>query len=450
MQFFSTNRSSPQVGLARALLLGQAPDKGLFLPAETPPLPEGALRPGLPYPERAAFLLEPYTAGLLEGEELRRVCREVYNFPIPIEEAGEGRFILRLDQGPTASFKDFGARFMARLLERAARGRGGETLVLTATSGDTGSAVAHALHGIPGIRAVVLFPEREVSPRQRKQMTTLGGNVTAFAYRGKFDQCQALVKQAFADPDLSGLHLTSANSISVGRLLPQSVYYVHAAAEVLGATGAEKVLFAVPSGNFGNLTGGILALRRGLPAVRFLAAVNENDEFPRFLETGVYEKVVPSRACLSSAMNVGHPSNLARLAALYRGWMDEEGRIRKPPDLEWMRREISSAPVSDEETRAAMARAFRERGVVLEPHGAVAWSVLETWLSKHPEDRKHPAILLETAHPAKFPGEVKRAVGKAPHTPPSLEGLEEREESFEFLDSEYDRFKKVLLERFGA
>ncbi len=327
--YASTNRRVPEVDLAQALLTGMAADKGLFMPRPLPRMSRDLLARArdLSYPELAAAVLAQYAEGTFTRDDLAAICADAYDFPVPLEQVDGPRHVMRLDQGPTASFKDFAARFMGRALGRLVRERGRELLILTATSGDTGSAIAHAFLGVPGIQAVVLFPIHEVSDRQRRQMTTLGGNVQTLALDSKFDDCQALVKEAFSDPDLAGLNLTSANSINIGRLLPQSVYYIHAAAKLADVAGGEQVVFSVPSGNFGDLMGGLLAMRSGLPVARFVVATNANDEVPRFLATGRYEKIVPSRKCISNAMNVGHPSNLARVVELYGGHLDEVGQI---------------------------------------------------------------------------------------------------------------------------
>jgi threonine synthase len=357
---------------------------------------------------------------------------------------------MRLDRGPTASFKDFAARFMGRALSRLVRERGQDLLILTATSGDTGSAIAHAFHGVEAIRVLVLFPRTEVSDRQRKQMTTIGGNVTTIAVEGKFDECQALVKQAFADPELKHLNLSSANSINIGRLLPQSVYYYYSASRLADLAGGEKVVFSVPSGNFGDLLGGILAMKSGLPVERFVVATNENDEVPIFFDTENYAKIVPSRVCLSNAMNVGHPSNLARLVDVYGGWMDEQGNVHEMPDMEAIRRELWSVSIDDNETVDTIARVYRDHGLMLEPHGAVGWAGLLRYMEKHPEHGGHVAISLETAHPAKFPEELEKVTGAEPPLPPSLEGLESRVEQFGDMEVDYDAFKNHLLKEYSA
>lgn len=442
----STNGQAPPVSLREALLAGQAPDRGLYLPTALPrwsPAEIAALA-DRPYPEIAAHVLAPFTEGLLTRDELAALCAEAYDFDVPLEPvAGRARvFVLRLDRGPTASFKDFAARFMARLLGRIVRETGRPLTILTATSGDTGSAVAHAFHGVAGIRVIVLFPREEVSPRQRKLMTVLGGNVRCLALTGKFDDCQALVKRAFADPALKHLPLSSANSINIGRLLPQSVYYFHAAARV--AAPGEPVVFSVPSGNFGDMMGGVLAGRMGLPLRRLVVPVNENDAFPRFLATGRYEKIEPSRNCLSNAMNVGHPSNLARLIALYGGHLDETGRLHRAPDLATLRRDLFSVSVSDAQTLATMREAWAQHRLLLEPHGAVGWRGLLDYAAAAPLDGT-PAVVLETAHPAKFPEAIERVLGFSPEVPPAIARAEQAPEDYDTLAPDYDAFREYLL-----
>lgn len=444
--YHSTNGQAPPVPLRDALLAGQAPDRGLYLPTELPRLSpaELAALARLTYPEMAARVLAPFTAGLLDRDELAALCAEAYDFDVPLEPvAGRARvFVLRLDRGPTASFKDFAARFMARLLGRIVRDTGRPLTILTATSGDTGSAVAHAFHGVAGIRVIVLFPREEVSPRQRKLMTGLRGNVRCVALTGKFDDCQALVKRAFADPALKHLPLSSANSINIGRLLPQSVYYFYAAAR--GAAPGEPVVFSVPSGNFGDMMGGVLAGRMGLPLRRLVVPVNENDAFPRFLATGRYAKIEPSRNCLSNAMNVGHPSNLARLVALYGGHLDETGRLHRDPDLAALRRDLFSSSVSDTQTLATMQAAWTQHRLLLEPHGAVGWRGLLDYEAAAPLDGA-PAVVLETAHPAKFPEAIERVLGFSPEVPPAIARAEQAPEDYDTLAPDYPAFREYLL-----
>jgi threonine synthase len=450
IRYYSTNGRAAEVDLAQALLQGQAGDKGLFMPRPIPKMSGDLLARArtLSYPELAASILGLYTHGVFSPEALHELCEAAYDFDVPLERVDGPRHVMRLDQGPTASFKDFAARFMGRALGRLVRERGRELLVLTATSGDTGSAIAHAFLGVTGIRVVVLFPIHEVSERQRRQMTTLGGNITTLALDTKFDDCQALAKQAFADPDLAPLSLSSANSINIGRLLPQTVYYVYAASRLADIGGGEQVLFSVPSGNFGDLMGGLLAWRMGLVVERFVVATNANDEVPRFLATGRYEKIVPSRKCISNAMNVGHPSNFARVVDLYGGTMDEQGNQLAPPDLSRMRRELYGVSIDDAETRRTIAEAYRRHHVILEPHGAAGWAGLQHFLAANPEHANTTAIALETAHPAKFPEEIRALIQVDPPVPKSLRGLDEMTEHYREMESDYSAFKSFLLREF--
>jgi threonine synthase len=402
----------------------------------------------LRYPELAAAVLGLYTGGIFSAEALHQICEDAYDFDVPLECVDGRRHVMRLDRGPTASFKDFAARFMGRALGRLVRERGRELLILTATSGDTGSAIAHAFLGVAGIRVVVLFPVHEVSERQRRQMTTLGGNITTLALDAKFDDCQALAKQAFADPDLAQLNLSSANSINIGRLLPQSVYYVYAASRLADVGGGEKVVFSVPSGNFGDLMGGLLASRMGLAVERFVVATNANDEVPAFLATGRYEKIVPSKKCISNAMNVGHPSNFARVVDLYGGTMDEQGNMPAPPDFARMRRELFGVSIGDDETRRTIVEAYRRHHTILEPHGAVGWAGLEHFLADDPRHGDTTAISLETAHPAKFPEEIRALIGVDPAVPASLVGLDGMTEHHREMETDYAAFKDLLIREF--
>jgi len=446
IQFFSTNGHPERVDFKAALLMGQAPDRGLFMPEQIPCLPSSLIDefPGMSYPEIAREVMRPYLEHLVSDQALRGMLQDAYNFEVPVERVFDGKYILRLDRGPTCSFKDFAARAMGRLVQHFLKEEGRSIIILTATSGDTGSAVAHAFFGLDNVKVVVLFPEKEVTERQRRQMTTLGKNIFPLAVEGKFDDCQALVKRAFADPDLSSLSLSSANSINIGRLLPQAVYYFYARSRV--AKPGEKVVFSVPSGNFGDLMGGLLAMKMGLPIKKFVVATNENDEFPRFMQTGVYEPIRPSKNCISNAMNVGHPSNLARLFSLYGGQMDEAGHVGRQPDLSAMKRDLYAVSISDEETRKTIREAYLGHRTLLEPHGAVAWAGLMRYLEECGD--YNPCISLETADPAKFPDEIVRATGINPPLPPAMARLDELEESFERIDGEYASLK-ALLRRFG-
>jgi threonine synthase len=337
---------------------------------------------------------------------------------------------------------------MARLMQYYLVIQNRRLLILTATSGDTGSAVANAFYGLDNVQTVILFPKTEVTDRQRKQMTTLGKNVHVLALDAKFDDCQALVKKAFADPALDTLALSSANSINIGRLIPQIVYYFYAYSR-LHLSPDEKIIFSVPSGNFGDMMGGVLAMKMGLPVGKFIIATNENDEFPQYLRSGVYSKIEPSRNCISSAMNVGHPSNISRLVDLYGGSMDEKGNILKPAGMESMRKDIWSVSITDEQTRTTIREVYDVYGVVLEPHGAVGWAGLMDYLEKEAPLGQDPlCVSLETAHPAKFPQEIMKILSIDPELPESLKGIGEKPELFECIPNDYEDFKKYLMENF--
>jgi threonine synthase len=447
--FRSTNGQSPAVNLREAFHAGLAPDRGLYLPEAFPQIApdEIAAFAQLPYPEIAFRVVSKFTGGIIPDEQLAAICREAYNFPIPLEKIHDRVFLMRLDQGPTASFKDFAAQMMARMFGHFLRDDGRQVTILTATSGDTGSAVAHAFHGVPGVRVIVLFPIAEVSESQRKLMTTLRNNIRTIAVEGKFDDCQAMAKRAFADPDLKHIPLSSANSINIGRLLPQSVYYFYAASRL--ARHGEPMVFSIPSGNFGDAMGAVVAREMGLPVKKIIAPVNANDEFPRFLASGHYEKISPSRNSVSNAMNVGHPSNLARLVAIYGGQMDETGKIHRQPDLAAMRCDLFSTSVSDDRTRAALKSFWDQYQLLLEPHGAVAWQGFLDWQAVEPLGDA-PAAIIETANPAKFPEEIHKMMTWSPDIPPKMEEALKLPEDFDQLDADYGKFKAYLIERHAA
>ena len=444
LYFHSTNGQAPAANLRDALLQGQAPDRGLYFVDQFPVVlaKERDTFARLAYHEIAFRVLSRYTAGVVEPDALAAMCRECYNFEVPLEKIHGRVHLLRLDHGPTASFKDFAAQMMARLMGYFAHKDGRPFTILTATSGDTGAAVAHAFHNVPGFRVIVLFPFAEVSASQRKLMTTLRDNVRTVAIDGKFDDCQAMVKSAFADPALKRVPLSSANSINIGRLLPQSVYYFYAASRV--AVPGEPVVFSVPSGNFGDMMGAVVAREMGLPVRKIIVAVNDNDAFPRFLATGAYHKISPSRNSVSNAMNVGHPSNLVRLVAAYGGRMDETGAIHRQPDLAGMRRDLFSSSVSDDRTRATIKEVWDQYQLLLEPHGAVAWRGFQDWQQTEPLGDL-PAVILETANPAKFPEEIERMVGWSPDIPPNMKITNQLPEDYDRMPADYTAFRDYLL-----
>jgi threonine synthase len=414
------------VDFRTALFQGLAPDGGLFLPERIPELPPAVFVTGLTFAETAFEVTRLFLDDVPAGD-LRRICADALNFPVPLVDVGDGVRVLELFHGPTHAFKDVGARLMARLMGWYLRG--GEAItILVATSGDTGSAVAQAFHGVPGTRVVVLYPKGKVTPLQEKQFTTLGGNVTALAVEGTFDDCQRMAKQTFADETLRAkVRLTSANSISVGRLLPQSIYYVHAAAMI--GPDAARSWFCTPSGNFGNLCAGIIAKRMGMPCAGFVAATNANDVVPKYLSTGIFTPRA-SVATISNAMDVGNPSNFARILDLYGG----NGAA--------MRREIRGAAFDDDATRAAIREVHARTGYVMDPHTAVGWLGLREALG---DGAAGPGILLATAHPAKFREEVEAVIGAKIPLPPALAACLERESRAETIPADAAAVRERLL-----
>ncbi|MCX6254767.1 MAG: threonine synthase [Bacteroidia bacterium] len=446
--YYSTNLQSPETTFREALLRGLAPDGGLYLPVSFPLIATEELKSfsGKDYYEIAFMLLYKIIGDEINKEDLLKLCIDAYNFDVPLEKVYDRKYILRLDQGPTASFKDFAARMMSRLMQYYLSINNQHLTIITATSGDTGSAVASAFYGLKNINVIILFPVDEVTLMQRKQMTTLQDNIKVIAIDGKFDDCQKLVKKAFMDPSLSHISLSSANSINIGRLLPQSIYYFYAWSK-LSARVDEKVVFSVPSGNFGNLMGGLIASKMGLPVKQFIISTNENNEVPEFLRTGNYKSISPSKNCISSAMNVGHPSNLARIVALYGGMMDETGNIVKAPDLGRMREDLFGVSVTDEETRVTIADIYRRHNILLEPHGAIAWYGIKeyTRLNRNHISGNQLCISLVTAHPAKFPDELRQIINVDPHLPASLFGIAEKIEKCFSLENNYEMLKEFIL-----
>lgn len=451
--YYSTNLKAAPVSFKEALLRGLAPDGGLYMPRNIPMISASTIEAfsSMSYHEVAFNIFKEFLTDQIDNDELLRITREAYNFDVPLEQVYERKYVLRLDCGPTASFKDFAGRMMGRLMHHYLSQGHRQLLILTATSGDTGSAIANAFYGLENIKVIVLFPEHEVTSRQRKQMTTLGKNIEIIAINGTFDDCQALVKQAFTDPDLALHHLSSANSINIGRLLPQIVYYFYSFAKLAHNVRNESVVFSVPSGNFGDFMGGLLAKTMGLPVKKFIVATNENDEVPLYLKTGVYHTVAPSKNCISSAMNVGHPSNFSRVIALYGGIMDEKGTITKAPDLARMRNDLFGVSITDIETKTTIKQAYKKYQLLLEPHGAVGWTGLQHYLKNTNDKNNHDQLFvsLETAHPAKFPEHIREILGLDPPLPPSMYGLEEKKESYINMHNDYGELKAHLKNNYS-
>ena len=449
--YYSTNLQSEKVSFKDALIKGQAPDKGLYMPDNIPTFSseEIAAFKGKPYFEIAYAVISKFLKNEIHADDLYAIVKDAYNFDVPLENVYARNYIMRLDQGPTASFKDFAARMMGRLMQYYLKKENRSMLILTATSGDTGSAIANAFYGLDNIKVLILFPENEVTDRQRKQMTTLHENISVLALDGKFDDCQALVKQSFADKDLNNLGLSSANSINIGRLIPQSVYYFWAFSQ-LSKSIDDKLVFSIPSGNFGDLMGGIIAHEMGLPVSKFVISTNDNNEVPVYFNEGYYKTIAPSKSCISSAMNVGHPSNMARIVALYGGQMNEKGDILKSPDVSRLKKDMYAVSIDDSETRQTIKKVYEKHKVLLEPHGAVGFAGLHHFFNDNPtfNNPNQLTVSLETAHPAKFPIEIQQILGFDPELPKSLANLENKEEKMVKINSTYEAFKNFLVSNY--
>jgi threonine synthase len=462
MMYYSTKNRDLRVPLEVAVKQGMAPDKGLYMPDRIPVLTRSELetvRQSESLAETGAILAKKLFGEEVPAGKLERLVTEALNFDTPLVQVTEDIYALELFHGPTLAFKDVGARFMARLLEYYNRNNDKEVHVLVATSGDTGSAVANGFFNVPGIFVHVLYPSGQVSILQEKQFTTLGGNITALEVDGSFDDCQSLVKQAFADEALrERLVLTSANSINLARFLPQSFYYFRGWAQM----DAEELVISVPSGNFGNLTAGLVAREMGLPVNTFLAASNANDVVPEYLETSEY-RPRPSVRTIANAMDVGAPSNFERILDLFD---QKHERIIK---------HLKGYRYSDEQIMGIIGKVYRETGYTLDPHGATGFEAAREYLSDHrnkpskghlagsgpssgqaPEkvyappkndptaNRSTKVLFLETAHPAKFPEVVNEATGGKVETPERLKAFAEGEKISIKISAGYEAFRDYL------
>lgn len=428
MNYYSLNRIAPKVSFREAVINGIAPDKGLYFPETIAPLPASFFEKIEQMPdETIAFeAVKQFVGNDIPETDLRRIVRETLSFDFPVVQIDDNTFSLELYHGPTMAFKDVGARFMARCLAHFNQGETMHNTVLVATSGDTGGAVASGFLGVDGVDVVILYPSGKVSDIQEKQLTTLGRNITALEVGGNFDDCQAMVKNAFLDESLKNKNLTSANSINIARWLPQMFYFFFAY-KALKKHG-KPLIVSCPSGNFGNICAGIMAKKLGLPIAHFVAATNANDTVPRFLENWRYE---PSAtvATLSNAMDVSDPSNFVRIREMYQD------------DKAVFQRDFSSYTFTDAQTRTTMRDVYARTGYLLEPHGAVGYLGLAKELEKHPEA---VGVLLETAHPVKFLDSVTEILGVTPAIPPQIEAVMHKEKSSVNIKT-YDDLKAFLL-----
>ena len=433
MKYYSTNKKASDATLEEAVVRGLAGDKGLYMPRSIKILPQSFYDEieNLSFQEIAYRVADAFFGEDIPADTLKHIVYDTLNFDTPVVKVKDNIYSLELFHGPTLAFKDVGGRFMARLLGYFIRKEGKKQVnVLVATSGDTGSAVANGFLGVEGIHVYVLYPKGKVSEIQEKQFTTLGQNITAIEVDGTFDDCQALVKNAFMDKELNEhMQLTSANSINVARFLPQAFYYFYAYAQMKKLGKADKLVICVPSGNFGNITAGLFGKRMGLPVERFIAANNRNDIFYQYLKTGEY-KPRPSVATIANAMDVGDPSNFARILDLYEGSHDA------------IASEISGETYTDEQIRETVQKTYEETGYLLDPHGACGYRALAENLK--PGEN---GVFLETAHPAKFLQTVEDIIGMEVKIPEKLQAFMRGTKQSVPMSKDFASFKAYLLKQ---
>ena len=429
MKYYSTNHKSKNVSFKEAVLQSMAGDKGLYFPEKVPVLPTSFFNalPGMSLSEIGFHFLKPYVSGALSDKVLKETLEDVFSFDIPLVEVETDRYALELFHGPTLAFKDVGARTLAHFLSKFSTNH--KTTILVATSGDTGSAVAQGFFDMSNVDVVVLYPKNKVSRLQEKQFTTLGKNITALEVNGNFDDCQRMVKSAFADEELKKkMHLSSANSINIARLLPQAIYYFYAYGQLINRD--KPVVISVPTGNLGNLTAGLLAKKSGLPVEHFVAAANRNNVFQEYLETGTFRPRA-SVPTLSNAMDVGDPGNLVRIQELYNH------------SFVAARKEISPYHFSDEETRRMIADVYKRTQYILDPHGAVACLGLSAYM----KEKDVTGIFFETAHPAKFYQTVEQEIPVKVEIPQRLAKSLHLPKHFVEIGNRPEDLKRFLLEQ---
>lgn len=433
MRYYSTNKKSECVSLRDAVVNGLAEDRGLYMPEKINKLPEEFFKDidKMSFQEISYEVAKAFFGDDVETDALKKIVYDTLSFDCPVNNICNNIWTLELFHGPTLAFKDIGARFMARLLEYFIRQESQQTVnVLVATSGDTGSAVANGFLGVDGIHVYVLYPKGKVSKIQESQFTTLGNNITAIEIDGVFDDCQNLVKNAFMDKELNNsMKLTSANSINVARFLPQAFYYFNAYARMKANGLTDNLVVCVPSGNFGNITAGLFAKGMGLPICRFIAANNANDIFFNYLKTGIYEPK-PSIQTIANAMDVGNPSNFARIYDLYKGSHERIASM------------ISGATYTDEKISNAVKQCYNENGYILDPHGACGYQALKDLLNTN-----ETGIFCETAHPAKFKDTIEKIIGTEIKIPQRLADFMKGKKQTVNMSNDFNRFKTFLLEQ---
>ncbi|MBX9850924.1 MAG: threonine synthase [Cytophagaceae bacterium] len=432
MKLYSTKNRAVEVSLEEAVFKGLPDDNGLFMPTFIPKLDEKFFSniDKLSFQEIAYGVTNTLIGSDIPSSEIKKIISDVITFDAPVISIEENVHVLELFHGPSLAFKDFGARFMARLMSYFLEKKKREINILVATSGDTGSAVAQGFFRMPGIKVTILYPSKKVSDIQEKQLTTLGNNITALEVDGTFDDCQRLVKEAFLDKELNQkMMLTSANSINISRLIPQSFYYFHAYAKLKNKN--KPVVFSVPSGNFGNLCGGLIAKRMGLPIEKFIASTNVNDIVPQYLLNGIFQPR-PSVKTISNAMDVGNPSNFARLLALYDN------------DLEKVKNDLKGKRYTDAETAKAIKEVYASQNYIMDPHGAVAYLGLKGYLKE--SGSKANGVFLATAHPSKFIEVVEEIIGKKIELPEKLKETVRKEKKSTLLHPDLKSLKSFLLQ----
>lgn len=431
MKLYSTKNKGVEVSLEEAVFKGLPDDNGLYMPTAIPKLRDEFFKniDKLSFQEIAFEVSKALIGDVVEPKVLKQIIDDVITFDAPVVKIEDNIYVLELFHGPSFAFKDFGARFMARLMSHFLEKKKRDINILVATSGDTGSAVAQGFLDMPGIKVTILYPSQKVSDIQEKQLTTLGRNITALEVNGTFDDCQRLVKEAFLDKELNQkIMLTSANSINISRLIPQSFYYFYAYAKLKKEN--KPLIFSVPSGNFGNLCGGIIAKRMGLPIEKFVASTNMNDIVPYYLLNGIFQPR-PSVKTISNAMDVGNPSNFARLMALY------------DTDIEKIKKDIAGKAYTDEETRQAIKEIYTKKGYTMDPHGAVGYLGLKSYIKE--TNSAANGVFLATAHPSKFIEVVEEVIGKKIELPTKLKEIIKKEKKSIPINPEFNALKEYLL-----
>lgn len=446
MKFYSTNNRDLSADLEEAIFRGLPADNGLFMPESIEPLSESFFQelPNMSFAEIGFQVSRQLLKGSISDNALRNIVNDAINFPAPVIQLDKHKHVLELFHGPSLAFKDFGARFMSRLMGHFNKDKAQQLVILVATSGDTGGAVAAGFYQTAGIEVVILYPKGKVSLLQEKQLTTLGHNIKALEINGTFDDCQHIVKQAFLDSELrSDIRLSSANSINIARLIPQAFYYFEAYKQLLLKGITTPPVFCVPCGNFGNLTAGLIAHELGLPVQRFIAATNSNDVVPAFLDSGNYEPR-PSVPTISNAMDVGKPSNFARMVNLF-GQDDGVDSVTKTV---WNRMKslVVGYAFSDHQTEEAMRKVKQEYNYVIDPHGAVGYLALDAYQKEQPNTY---GVILETAHASKFKPDVERVLGHSIEVPKRLEDLANKEKIATPMEIDYAPVREWLLNSYA-